>query len=61
MRSIKVVIYIPQYLISAGNLGLLAAAERFDVPVSAHEEDLNLSDGGSMHEGAVSTRIGLQR
>jgi dihydroorotase len=32
----------------------------FGVPVAAHEEDLELSDGGSMHEGRVSTRIGLR-
>ena len=38
----------------------LEYARSFDVPVAAHEEDLNLSDGGSMHEGAVSTRIGLR-
>jgi dihydroorotase len=38
----------------------LEYARSFGVPVAAHEEDLNLSDGGSMHEGAVSTRIGLQ-
>jgi dihydroorotase len=37
----------------------LEYARSFDVPVAAHEEDLALSDGGSMHEGAVSTRIGL--
>jgi dihydroorotase len=38
----------------------LEYARSFDVPVAAHEEDLDLSDGGSMHEGAVSTRIGLR-
>jgi len=38
----------------------LEYARSFDVPVAAHEEDLALSDGGSMHEGAVSTRIGLR-
>ena len=37
---------------------VLEYARSFDVPVAAHEEDLDLSDGGSMHEGAVSTRIG---
>lgn len=31
----------------------------FDVPVLAHEEDLDLAAGGAMHEGAVSARIGL--
>ena len=38
----------------------LEYARSFDVPVAAHEEDLALSDSGSMHEGAVSTRIGLR-
>jgi dihydroorotase len=38
----------------------LEYARSFDVPVAAHEEDLDLSDDGSMHEGAVSTRIGLR-
>jgi dihydroorotase len=37
----------------------LEYARSFDVPIAAHEEDLSLTDGGSMHEGAVSTRIGL--
>lgn len=32
----------------------------FDVPVFVHPEDLALSDGGSMHEGAISTSIGLK-
>ena len=31
----------------------------FDKPVLAHEEVLELSRGGVMHEGAVSTRLGL--
>jgi dihydroorotase len=38
----------------------LEYARSFEIPVAAHEEDLSLSDGGSMHEGAVSTRIGLR-
>jgi dihydroorotase len=38
---------------------VLEYARSFDIPVAAHEEDLDLSDGGSMHEGRVSTRIGL--
>jgi dihydroorotase len=38
----------------------LEYARSFEVPVAAHEEDLDLSDGGLMHEGAVSTRIGLR-
>ncbi|HSO21919.1 MAG TPA: dihydroorotase [Chondromyces sp.] len=37
----------------------LEYARSFDIPVAAHEEDLDLSDGGCMHEGRVSTRIGL--
>ena len=32
----------------------------FDLPVIQHCEDLDLSSGGVMHEGAVSTRMGLQ-
>jgi dihydroorotase len=32
----------------------------FGIPVAVHAEDVNLSDGGSMHEGTVSTRIGLR-
>ncbi len=38
----------------------LEYARSFDVPVAAHEEDLFLSDNGSMHEGSVSTRIGMR-
>jgi dihydroorotase len=38
----------------------LEYAKSFGLPVAAHEEDLDLSDCGSMHEGAVSTRIGLK-
>jgi dihydroorotase len=37
----------------------LEYARSFDLPVAVHEEDLDLSDGGSMHEGGVATRIGL--
>jgi dihydroorotase len=37
----------------------LEYARSFDVPVAAHEEDLDLSDDGLMHEGGVSTRVGL--
>jgi len=47
-----------------GNALLLRRAleysRSFDLPVAVHEEDLDLSDGGSMHEGSVSTRIGLR-
>lgn len=32
----------------------------FDLPVIQHCEDLDLSMGGVMHEGAVSTRLGLK-
>jgi dihydroorotase len=31
----------------------------FDLPVAVHEEDLELSRGGSMNEGTVATRLGL--
>jgi dihydroorotase len=37
----------------------LEYAQSFGVPVAVHEEDLDLSAGGSMHEGEVATRIGL--
>ena len=32
----------------------------FDLPVIQHCEDMNLSAGGVMHEGAMSTRLGLK-
>jgi len=32
----------------------------FGVPVLAHEENIDLADGGSMHEGEVASRIGLK-
>jgi dihydroorotase len=35
-------------------------ARAFDLPVIDHCEDLNLSAGGDMHEGLVSTRLGLR-
>ncbi|WP_338866048.1 dihydroorotase [Myxococcus stipitatus] len=38
----------------------LQYATMFGVPVMVHEEDLTLSAGGAMHEGAVSTRLGLR-
>jgi dihydroorotase len=38
----------------------LEYARSFDLPVVVHAEDPGLSDGGVMHEGAVSTRIGLR-
>ncbi|MDI6731362.1 MAG: dihydroorotase [Candidatus Margulisbacteria bacterium] len=37
----------------------LEYASQFDVPLISHCEDANLSSGGSMNEGAVSTQIGL--
>jgi dihydroorotase len=37
----------------------LEYSRSFGIPVAAHEEDLDLSGGGCMHEGRVSTRIGL--
>src|SRR6185436_19805611 len=38
----------------------LEYARMFDIPVIQHCEDLNLSKGGVMHEGAYSTRLGLK-
>ena len=35
-------------------------ARSFDLPVIDHCEDLNLSAAGDMHEGVVSTRLGLR-
>lgn len=37
----------------------LEYARSFEVPVAAHAMDPDLEDGGAMHEGEVSTRIGL--
>lgn len=37
----------------------LAYAAMLDVPIMSHCEDLTLSRGWAMHEGAVSTRLGL--
>ncbi|MFH1387552.1 MAG: dihydroorotase [bacterium] len=37
----------------------LEYAKQFNVPVISHCEDLNVSAGGSMNEGRVSTEIGL--
>lgn len=37
----------------------LEYAKQFDVPVISHCEDINLSSGGSMNEGEISTEIGL--
>jgi dihydroorotase len=38
----------------------LAYAAMLDVPVMSHCEDLRLSRGWAMHEGAISMRLGLQ-
>jgi dihydroorotase len=38
----------------------LEYARSFDVPVAVHAQDPDLVDDGAMHEGAVSTRIGLR-
>lgn len=38
----------------------LEYAKYHDLTVISHSEDTNLSNGGVMHEGVVSTRIGLQ-
>jgi len=46
------------------NAGLMRRAfeyaRTFDLPVVQHAEDLNLSEGGAMNEGAVATRIGIR-
>jgi dihydroorotase len=39
---------------------VLEYCRSFDVPVISFPDDPRLSDGGVMHEGAVSTRIGLR-
>ncbi len=38
----------------------LEYARTFGVPVAEHCEDMTLAHGGSMHEGAVSARLGLK-
>lgn len=38
----------------------LQYAQSFDIPVLAHCEDAGLARGGVMHEGVVSTRLGLR-
>ena len=46
------------------NAGLMRRAfeyaRTFDLPVVQHAEDLDLSEGGAMNEGAVATRIGVR-
>lgn len=37
----------------------LEYASNFDVPIISHCEEISLSRNGSMHEGAVATRLGL--
>lgn len=37
----------------------LEYAAGLGAPIMVHEEDLTLSEGGAMHEGEVSTRLGL--
>lgn len=38
----------------------LMYAQHYRIPVIQHAEDLDLSGGGVMHEGPVSTRLGLE-
>ena len=38
----------------------LEYSQAFGIPVADHPEDLGLSAGGAMNEGAVSTRLGLR-
>ena len=38
----------------------LEYARTFSIPVADHCEDLALAEGGAMHEGIVSTRLGLK-
>ncbi|MDZ4674870.1 MAG: dihydroorotase [Gemmatimonadota bacterium] len=38
----------------------LEYARTFGIPVADHCEDMTLAHGGSMHEGVVSTRLGLK-
>ena len=38
----------------------LEYAQSFDIPVLAHCEDADLARGGVMHDGVVSTRLGLR-
>jgi dihydroorotase len=38
----------------------LEYARTFDIPVADHCEDMSLAHGGCMHEGIVSTRLGLK-
>jgi dihydroorotase len=38
----------------------LEYASQFDMPIISHSEDLGLSEGGYMNEGALSTQMGLK-
>lgn len=38
----------------------LEYSKAFGVPIIAHEEDINLSEGGVINEGKVSSRLGLR-
>ena len=38
----------------------LEYARAFGIPVADHCEDTSLAHGGAMHEGIVSTRLGLK-
>jgi dihydroorotase len=38
----------------------LEYAQVFGIPVADHCEDMTLAEGGAMHEGVVSTRLGLK-
>lgn len=38
----------------------LEYAKAFDLPIMVHEEDHELAAGAAMHEGAISTRLGLK-
>lgn len=38
----------------------LIYADHFDVPIVSHSEDLDLTDGGMMNEGYMSTLLGLR-
>ncbi|HLU24991.1 MAG TPA: dihydroorotase [Longimicrobiales bacterium] len=50
------------YPVSDAGLMRLALeyAQTFGIPVASHCEERSLSKGGSMNEGAISTRLGLQ-
>jgi len=43
-----------------GHVGQEAAAHFFSLPVISHCQDLDLSNRGVMHEGTISTKLGLR-